>query len=268
MDAKKSFKAFRDELKTAFPSVEFAAYKDTDPAEFEQQITPVVLKVVQRDKTLFDNEFTIFGIDVSPLFPSNPELFWKNIQKCGIASYLSGNIKEKIGNLSESLKEIWGGAGHSTDEIEKLLGSEESRSKVSEILEFVMTTRIAKVVMSLVESIDVTQLGIDFENPEEVIKTFQQAENNPIIENVMKKIKTTLEEKVRRGEFTKEMLAADIEAIKVRVQAAFGDMFNDMLGGRRAELPPQVILGNSSEARHARMLARLQRKLAERKDKV
>jgi len=268
MDAKKSFKAFRDELKSAFPSVEFAAYKDTDPAEFEQRITPLVLKVMQRDKTLFDEEFTLFDVNVSPLFPTNPELFWKNIQKCGIASYLSGDIKEKLNKLSDSVKEIWGGAGHSTDEIEKLLGSEESRSKISEILEFVMTTRIAKVVMSLVESIDITQLGIDFENPEEVMKTFQEAENNPIVENIMKKIKTTLEEKVRRGEFTKEMLAADIEAIKIRVQAAFGDMFTDMLGGRKADLPPQVILGNSAESRHARMVARLQRKLAERKDKV
>ena len=32
----------------------------------------------------------------------------------------------------------------------------------------------------------------------------------------MKKIKTTLEDKVRRGEFTKEMIAADIETIKLK----------------------------------------------------
>jgi hypothetical protein len=57
----------------------------------------------------------------------------------------------------------------------------------------------------------------------------------------------------------------DIEAIKVKVQAAFGDMFNDMLGGRKADVPAQVLLDNSPEARRARMVARLRRKVGERK---
>jgi hypothetical protein len=82
----------------------------------------------------------------------------------------------------------------------------------------------------------------------------------------MKKIKTTLEDKVRRGEFTKEMLANDIEKIKLKIQTAFGDMFNEALGGRKADVAPQVILGNTPEARRARMIARMQRKLAEKKD--
>ena len=268
MDPKKSFKAFRDELRSAFPSTEFAQYKDTDPIAFEELITPSILKVMQKDKTLFDTEFVVFETNLSPLFSSNPDLFWKHIQKCAMSSFLSGDIKGKLNKVAETVKEIWGGSGHSSDEIEKLLGTEESRSKVSEILEFVMTTRIAKVVMNLVESIDITELGIDFENPEEVIRTFQAAEANPVIEKVMKKLKTTLEDKVRRGEFTKEMLAADIETIKLKVQTAFGDMFSDMLGGRKADVAPQVILGNSPEARRARMVARLQRKLSERKDRV
>jgi hypothetical protein len=196
---------------------------------------------------------------------SNPDLFWKNIQKCAMASFLSGDIKGKLNKLSDSLKQLWGGSGHSTDEIEKLLGTEESRNKVSEILEFVMTTRLAKVAMSLVESIDITELGIDFENPEEVMKSFQDMENNPLIEKVMKKIKGALEDKIRKGEFTKEMLARDIEAIKVKVQTAFGDMFNDMLGARKADVPATALLSNTPEARRARMMARLRRKVNERK---
>jgi hypothetical protein len=266
MDAKKSFKAFRDELRSAFPTTEFAHYKDTDPAEFEELITPIVLKIMQKDKAIFDQEFTVFGVNLSPLFPQKPDMFWKNIQKCGIAAFLGGDIKGKINKVAESLKEVWGGSGHTTDNIEKILGTEESRSKVSEILEFVMTTRLAKVVLSLAESVDISELGIDFENPEEVLKSFQAEEINPVMEKIMKKIKTTLEDKVRRGEFTREMLAADIETIKLKVQTAFGDMFNDMLGGRKASVAPKVILGNSPEARRARMIARLQRKLAERKD--
>ena len=156
-----------------------------------------------------------------------------------------------------------GNSGHSTDEFEKVFRTEESRSKVSEILEFCMTTRLARVVTSIVELIDISELGIDFENPEELLKSF---EANPVMEKIMKKIKGILEDKVRKGEFTKEMLAADIEAIKLKIQAAFGDMFIDMLGGRKASVDSKVILGNSPDARRARMIARMQRKLSERKD--
>jgi hypothetical protein len=129
-----------------------------------------------------------------------------------------------------------------------------------------MTTRLARVVTSIAETIDISDLGINFEDPEELMKSFQQ-ENSPIVEKIGRKIKATLEDKVRKGEFTKEMLSADIEAIKLRVQRAFGDMFNDMLGGRKADVPSRVILGNTPEARRARMIARMQRKLEERKTK-
>ena len=265
MDPKKSFKAFRDDLCHQFPDVEFAAYQSTDAQDFETLITPHVIKVLQKNKSIFDEEFKVFGVNLSPLFPTKPELFWKHIQKCGLASFLGGDIKEKFNSIAESVKNVWGNT-HTTDEIEKLLGTEESRSKMSDIFEFIMTTRLARVVTSLAESIDISELGIDFEDPEELMKTFQQ-ENSPVVEKIGRKVKATLEDKVRKGEFTKEMLAADIEAIKLRVQRAFGDMFNDMLGGRKADVPSRVILGNTPEARRARMIARMQRKVEERKTK-
>lgn len=266
MDPKKSFKAFRDELCTSFPETTFAPYKDSDPATFEDLVTPHIISIVKRDASVFSEPFVFFDVDLSPLFPSKPDLFWKNFQKCAIASVLSGNIKDKIEKVAEAVKTVWGGSGHSTDEIDKILGTEESRNKVSEIMEFVMTTRLAKVVIGLAESIDISELGIDFDDPEAMMKSLQNGEENPALEKIGKKIKTLLEDKVRRGEFTKEMLAADLHTINLKIQTAFGDMFNDMLGGRKAEVPAKVILGNSPEARRARMVARLQRKLAERKD--
>jgi hypothetical protein len=264
MDAKKYFKAFLSDLRSSFSDTEFTSFKDSDVSDFEDHITPKLLKVLQKDGTLFAEPFTVFGVDISPLFPTQADMFWKHMQSCTFAALLSGNIKDKFGKVADSFKDLWGGTGHSVDEIEKLLGTEESRGKVSEILEFVMSTRLAKIVMGLVETIDISELGIDFENPEELLKTFQDG-NNPIIEKISRKIKTTLEDKVRRGEFTKETIMRDIEAIKVKVQAAFGDMFNDMLGGRKADVPAQVLLDNSPEARRARMVARLRRKVGERK---
>ena len=129
-----------------------------------------------------------------------------------------------------------------------------------------MTTRLAKVVLNLAESIDMSELGLNFDDPEELMKSFKEGQQNPAIEKIGKKIKNLLEEKVRRGEFTKEMLSADMHTISLKIQTAFGDMFNDMLGGRKAAVPGQTILSNSPDARRARMVARLQRKLAERKD--
>jgi hypothetical protein len=263
--AAKVFKVFLGELRSAFPEAQFSDFSDSDVTSFEEKITPLVLRILKKDSTIFDEEFMLFNVNISPLYQKNPTVFWKHIQGCSIAAFLGGDIKEKLGKLTDSLKGLWGDAGHNTDEIEKILGTEESRSKISDILEFIMSTRIAKVIMSLTDLIDLSDLGIDFENPEELMKNFQNIESNPMMEKIMKKVQDVLKDKIRKGEFTKEMLARDIEAIKVKVQTAFGDMFTEALGGRKAAVPSQVILGNSPEARRARMVARLQRKVEERK---
>ena len=48
MNAKKTFNSFRSELSSAFPAVEFASYKDTDPADFEEFISNDILKVCRK----------------------------------------------------------------------------------------------------------------------------------------------------------------------------------------------------------------------------
>jgi hypothetical protein len=265
MDPKKSFRNFLSELRSLFPDTQFSSYKDTDPAEFETFITPNILKVLQKDASLFQSDFVIFGVNISPLVKYKPDAVWKHIQLCAMYSFLSGDMKEKFSKIAETVKGLWGDSGHSTDEIEKLLGNEESRNKVSEILEFIMSTKLAKIVTNLVESIDISELDINFEDPDDVMNTFKNLQGNPVVEKIARKIKHTIEEKVKNGEFTKETLMRDIESIKVKVQEAFGDMFNEFLGGRKADVPANVLLGNSPEARRARMLARLQRKVQERK---
>lgn len=257
MDAKKTFKAFFSELKSAFPSEEFG---EADIQEYEEMITPKILKVLQKDKTLFEEPFEVFDVNIAPLIRANPERFWKHIQSCTFSSFLSGDIKEKVGKLLGSFKGFF-----ETSELDTVLGTEESRSKVSEILEFVMTTKLAKVVTSLAESIDIASLGIDFENPEEMMKSIQEP-SNKIMETVMRKVKDEMDSRLRRGEFSREQIVQDVERIKVKVQEAFGDMFNDMLGARKADVPAAALLANTPEARRARMMARLRRKVNERKN--
>jgi hypothetical protein len=69
---------------------------------------------------------------------------------------------------------------------------------------------------------------------------------------------------MQRGEFTQHTITAEVEAIKAKVQSLFGNMFNEMLGGRRADVPAAVLMGNTPEARRQRMLARLQKKQREK----
>jgi len=258
MDAKKLFKAFLNDLNNDF-NQQFK-FSEEHVQEFEEFVTSKILKILQRDKTLFHEPFEFCDNDLSPFLRDPHEKYWKHIQSCSFASFLSGDIKGKLSKFLESFKGVLG--GHET-ELDKVLGSEESRSKVSEIMEYVMTTKLAKVVTSLVETIDISSLGIDFENPEDMLKSIQEP-SNKIMETVMKKVKDELDMRLRRGDFTKEQLMRDIESIKVKIQEAFGDMFNDMLGGRKADVPSSAILGNTPEARRARMMARLRRKVAEK----
>jgi hypothetical protein len=80
------------------------------------------------------------------------------------------------------------------------------------------------------------------------------------MKRVIEKIQGMIQQKMQRGEFTQQQIVAEIEGIKAKVQSLFGNVFNDMLGGRRADVPAHVLMGNSPEARRQRMLARLQKK--------
>ena len=88
---------------------------------------------------------------------------------------------------------------------------------------------------------------------------------DPKIQKIQQNLKSKLEEKVKNGEISKQVIASDIEKIKQKVTELFGDIFNDILGGRKSEVKASTILSNTPEARRERMIARLQRKLKERK---
>lgn len=266
MEAKKPFKAFLSDLRSNFPDIKFDQFKDDDVSEFEEWCMPRILQIIQKDKAAFEEPFELFGQDIAYLFHKKPAMFWSNIQQCSMGALMSGDIKEKFSKVLDSVKSIWGGSGQSIDEIEKLLGSPEAQSKVSELIEYVMTTRIAGVVTNIIENVDLSDLDVNFDKPEDVASLFQNIQSNPAIQKIMLKLKSVIEEKVRQGEFSREIIMQDIETIKLKLKDIFGDMFNDMLGGRHADVPANVILGNSPEARRARMMARLKRKVNERKN--
>jgi hypothetical protein len=271
MNAEKIFREFAKDLSHAF---EWNIPKDYDYegeiARFEDAFFPHVVKILMKDVSFWDEPRVVFGKNVSEVWNANEnviESIWKHLQTCMFAAFVTGDIKTKIGKVIDVFKGYWGERGGTNAEVDRILNDENSKSNIAELLEFVMESRLAKMVTQLFESIDVSELGLNLENPEELIHLVQNPES-PAVQKITQKIKGLLEDKIRKGEFSKEVLERELETIKAKVQELFGNVLNDALGGRRAEVPSAVLMSNSPEARRARMLARLQRKHKEKNSNV
>ena len=258
------FDAFYKDIQTAFfeDLPDSSEDVDTTVKHIETTYYPHLLKIVQRDETVFDNDITFRGINLSTIWKTHEtshEPIWKHLLMCVLASFFHGDFKEKIGTVLNAVKGMWGASGQENDEVSKLLNDEESEGHFKEILEYLQETRLAKIFMKLVEEIDITELDLNFENPQELIETLKNPEN-PKMKKVISKIQGLIQDKMQKGEFTQQQIIGEVEGIKAKVQSLFGNVFNDMLGGRKADVPAGVLMGNSPEARRQRMLARLQKK--------
>jgi len=264
MEANPIFEAFYKELQTTFfeklePSSET---EEETVLHIEKTYYPYLLKILQRDESVFETPLTFRGINLSQLWKEREdshEVIWKNLLMCLLASFFHGDFKEKIGTVMNAVKGMWSMSGQENDEVSRILNDEKSEDYFKEIIEYVQETRIAKIFMKLVEEIDLADLELNFENPQELVEILRNPEN-PTMKRVIDRIQGLIKQKMERGEFTQQQLIGEIEGIKAKVQSLFGNVFNDMLGGRRAEVPAHVLMGNSPEARRQRMLARLQKK--------
>ena len=264
MEPKSIFESFYKELQSKyFKDLPDSSESEEDSVKhIETTYYPHLLKIVQRDETLFENTITFRGVNISQLWKDNEEsheLIWKNILMCVLASFFHGDFKEKIGTVINAVKGMWSMSGQENDEISKVLNDEESEGHFKEIFEYLQNTRIAKVFMEIVEQIDVEGLDLNFENPQEVIDILRNPEH-PKMKKVISKIQGLIQQKMQRGDFTQQQMVSEIEGIKAKIQSLFGNVFNEMLGGRRADVPSTVLMGNSPEARRQRMIARLQKK--------
>jgi hypothetical protein len=172
---------------------------------------------------------------------------------------LHGDIKQKIGTIFSAVKGVWNMSGQENDDISKILNDEESEGHFMEIFEYLQNTRIAKMFMEIVENFDIEELELNLDNPQEIMDILRNPEH-PVMKKVITKIKNVIQQKMQRGEISQQMITSEVEGIKAKLQSLFGNVFNDMLGGRRADVPSTVLMSNSPEARRQRMLARLQKK--------
>jgi hypothetical protein len=260
MDVVEIFGQFR---KDVFPDEELEVKISEVVAEFESFL-PQIVKIIQKDETFFDEERLVFGRDISKV--NNREAIWKNLVPCMIASFMHGDIRKKVGKISEIIKNVWNASGQENDAVTSILNDEKSEGRFQEILDFIMNSRLVKIFTNFMKTIDIGDLELNFDNPAELIELLKDPEN-PKIKGVITKIQGIIKDKIRKGEIDQKVITTEVEAIKAKIMGLFGNIFNDALGGRRADVPSAVLTGNSPEARRQRMIARLQRKLHEKNSK-
>ena len=263
MDSSSVFEVFFAGLKTKYPDLSYsydldAAVKDTEA------FYPSAIQILQKDKAFFSVERPIFGINLSDL--SVDDELWKHVQFATIASFFHGDIKTKFGNILKTVKSLMSGNGGENEEISKILNDESSEGHLEALYTYIMETRIVKIVMEILEQMDLTQMDVgDIESPEQLLEMIRNPEH-PVLKKFIARVRGLLEDKLKCGSFTQHQMMEEVEGIKAKVQSLFGNALGEALGvgGRRADVPASVLTSNSPEARRQRMLARLQRKRNEK----
>jgi len=262
------FKKFRKELNSKFPEQFPRVTVESDDIDtFHAVFVEHSLEILKKDESLWLVPRVVFGQDLSELWKDEKShsVIWGNMQGCLIASMFHGKLEDKLkGNiplLSTMLKSFIG----QRSELDDILNDESKQSSITDFLEFLKETKMAGLALSIFERLDFSQLDIDITSFDDIQGKMAELQNNPAMQKIQSDLKALMEEKARTGEFTKEVVMRDLEAIKVKVQELFGNAFNDILGTRKAEVPSEVITGNTPEARRARMIARMKRKLKDNK---
>lgn len=264
------FKAFSVDLQTVFPEIVTHVDLDTDKAvqHIEKEFFPHIMKVMQKDSSFFkEKDRILFGVNLSEIWKidgvsgTTQDAIWKHIHLCFLASFLHGDIREKIGTIMSTMKTVWSGKD---DEISKVLNDESSQGHITAILDFILETRIVKVFMEIVQQFDVSEFELDVSNPVEMLEMIKNPEH-PVCKKIITKLQKLLQEKVQSGSISPQQLSSEIEAIKAKLMSVFGNAFSEALGGTKSDVPASTLMSSSPEARRQRMLARLQKKQRDKK---
>jgi len=256
-----TFKNSLEELQKEYPDVTFSeANEDANVTEMEAMYSGV-LTLLQKNADFFSSERILFGVNLSELAPS--DTMWKALHMCLFSSFFHGDIKKKIGTVLSAVKSLWGNTGETNTEVERLLNDDKTEDYLQEMFDYATNLRSAKVVADIIEEFDVESLGLSFDNPTELMELVRNPEN-PVMKKAIDTIQKLLRTKLENGQINQQQLLSDIEGIKAKVQSLFGNVFNEMMGGRRGEVGSSVMMSNSPEARRQRMLMRLQRKQREK----
>jgi hypothetical protein len=257
-------------FKDRMPETKFPKASDELFAHIEKELLPHLMKIVKKDNTLFTD------VDMAPeLFPGitvkwdGKDEAWNKLRMALLYAVLNGNPKEKFGAIFEQIKGALPGGRQ--DEVMALLENEETQDSLKEILDLVMNTRLASIVGDLVQSIKFEDLDINLEDPDELIRLMQNPQDSDALKEIMSRAQEVLRDRVETGKINQQELIREIEMLRAKMTSTFGKYMNEMVVGQREQPATgntsREILSNSPDARRARMLARLQRKLGEKSRK-
>ena len=250
-------------------------FKDKDPetkwprpsdelyAHLENVLLPHVLRVIQKDNALLAEVEIFPGMKV-PWTGTEEE--WSLLQTAMIYAVLHGDPKEKFGKILESIKSMF--PGSHADELDEILNDEDTKDSLKEMLDLIVNTRLAGLVGEIAQSISLDDLGIDLENPDQLMEILRNPQENPVLKEMMERAQAILEDRIRTGRINQQEIAREIETIRAKFQSSFGRYLNQMIvgdDGNTTGNTAEQILSNHPDARRARMLARLQRKQKARK---
>lgn len=236
-------------------------------SHLEQVFLPHLLRVIQKDNTLLSEVELFPGIKAKW---EGTDEEWKMLFLALFGTLLQGNPKEKISKILETLKTAIPGMGATesqTEEIQSILDDEDTKSSMSELFELILNTRLLSVVTDMLQSLDLTDLGIDFDDPEEVVQLLRNPQNSDVLNRLMDRAKSVLEDRIKTGKIDPNELQRDIEMVRAKFQSSFGKYLNETLLGAQGNTTgntAEQILSNHPDARRARMMARLQKRHQEK----
>jgi len=276
----KILKECLDDMRTEFPSV--ASVLDANyaepinyPAEVERfkiLVQPHFMAVIKKDDALFKDQRQEFlrGIDFAELYTNKDvsekqkEALWNYTRMFLMSSYLGSDIMETVKGLWSKFT-----GKESTDEVDEILKDESTQNGLQDLLETLKETRIFKLGMEVMENLNVEALGleaIDFTDIPALLEMVKNPEH-PVTKKAISSVQKIIEQKMRTGSLKKEDFVREIEMLKEKFKHSLGKLFKAEMFGEQQDRPTASaadLTSNHPEARRARMLARLQRKVGKK----
>lgn len=267
-DIRKEFPSLVDTLDREYADINFK----TEVERFKILLQPIFMQVVKKDDAIFaEPRFLLRGIDFSLLMKDatekQKENLWTYTRMFLVCSYLGSDIMETVKGLWSKVT-----GTDSTDEVDEILKDETTQTGITDLLETLKDTRIFKLGMEVMENLNIEALGladIDFSDIPTLIEMAKNPDH-PVTKKAISSVQKVIEQKMRSGSIKKEDFIREIEMLKEKFTHSLGrifkkEMFGEAMGeGDRPATPAADLMSNHPEARRARMLARLQRKLGKK----
>ena len=283
-DVQTVLKECLDDIRKEFPSLAETLDKEYAEINFKSEVErfkillqPIFMQVIKKDDKIFEEPRPFLrGIDFSVLMKDasekQKETLWTYIRMFLVCSYLGSDIMETVKGLWSKMS-----GQASTDEVDEILKEEGTQSGIQDLLETLKDTRIFKLGMEVMENLNVESLGlgdIDFSDIGGLIEMVKNPEH-PVTKKAVSAVQKLIEQKMRTGSLKKEDFIREIEMLKEKFKHSLGRLFKKEFfgetaaaggagGGDRPTPTAAELVSNHPEARRARMLARLQRKVGKK----